>query len=148
MKLSNSGFTLIELMIVIAIIGILASIAIPAYQDYVAKTQIIEAVEMTAGMKTGVLEYFQNKGGIPSVADVTNVTSGKFVDSITIISSSTNAIIIRATMKTVDISPNIQGRFFAMATPDGGRTWECGTSGALSSTVTTVSPIYLPTACK
>src|SRR5690349_22230980 len=59
------GFTLIELMIVVAIIGILAAIAIPAYQDYIARAQASEAVQLLAGGKTPLYEFFANEGRWP-----------------------------------------------------------------------------------
>ena len=58
MKTIQKGFTLIELMIVVAIIGILAAVAIPAYQDYIARAQMAEAMNLTDGLKTAVTEIF------------------------------------------------------------------------------------------
>jgi type IV pilus assembly protein PilA len=63
MKRAQQGFTLIELMIVVAIIGILAAIALPAYQDYAVRARVSELVVATAGAKTGVAEFFQSQGG-------------------------------------------------------------------------------------
>jgi type IV pilus assembly protein PilA len=64
-KQMQQGFTLIELMIVVAIIGILASIALPAYQDYVAKAQVSDPVTVIGGIKMKVLDYFQQEGACP-----------------------------------------------------------------------------------
>jgi len=72
MKRVQQGFTLIELMIVVAIIGILAAIAIPAYQDYTIRSQVSEGLNLAAGAKTAVAEYFTNKGTFPS----TNASAG------------------------------------------------------------------------
>ncbi len=69
-KKDQKGFTLIELMIVIAIVGILAAIALPAYQDYIVRAKISEAVAGMAEAKTSVTEYIAVQGSIPAVADV------------------------------------------------------------------------------
>ncbi len=62
----QQGFTLIELMIVVAIIGILAAIAIPAYQDYTIRAQVSEGLNLSGGAKTAVTEYFQDRGALPT----------------------------------------------------------------------------------
>jgi type IV pilus assembly protein PilA len=66
MKKIQQGFTLIELMIVVAIIGILAAIAIPAYQDYTIRAQVTEGLNLASGSKVAVAEYFQNTGAFPT----------------------------------------------------------------------------------
>src|SRR6201991_436803 len=65
MKTVQKGFTLIELMIVVAIIAILAAIAIPAYQDYTIRSQVSEGLSLADGAKTAVAEYYTNKGTYP-----------------------------------------------------------------------------------
>ncbi len=83
-KNSASGFTLIELMIVVAIIGILASVAIPAYQDYTAKAQATEALSILGGLKTPVAEAISQTGNISGCAVPVGTTStGKYVGSVT-----------------------------------------------------------------
>ena len=72
MKKVQQGFTLIELMIVVAIIGILAAIAIPAYQDYTIRAQVSEGLNLSAGAKAAVSEYYMDRGTFP----VDNATAG------------------------------------------------------------------------
>jgi type IV pilus assembly protein PilA len=89
MKKIQQGFTLIELMIVVAIIGILAAIAIPAYQDYTIRAQVTEGINLATGSKVAVTEYFQDKGSFPttnSLAGVSaaNTIKGKYVSSVTV----------------------------------------------------------------
>ena len=148
MKNNQQGFTLIELMIVVAIIGILAAVAIPAYQDYIARAQVTEAVNLTAGLKAPAAEYFQSTGTVPSLGDLGATTAGRYVASMTIASSGTTTWSISATMKSTGVNTNIQDGIFAISTTDGGSSWECGASGVPASGITTITAPYLPSSCK
>ena len=83
----QQGFTLIELMIVVAIIGILAAIAIPAYQDYTIRAQVSEGLNLAAGAKAAVTEYYQDQGVFPGdnvtagIEDAANI-EGKYVSQV------------------------------------------------------------------
>ncbi|MBO6849468.1 MAG: pilin [Marinobacter sp.] len=94
---AQKGFTLIELMIVVAIIGILAAVAIPAYQDYIARSQASEGATLLGGLKTPVAEYYLANGAVPTLNQLGTVTtSGKYVASIT---ANTGAATYQATFK-------------------------------------------------
>ena len=87
MKRIQSGFTLIELMIVVAIIGILAAIAIPQYQNYVARAQASEALSLASGAKVAVAEYLNTNGSFPSTNDEAGLSGsivGKYVSGVAI----------------------------------------------------------------
>ncbi|HTT07452.1 MAG TPA: pilin [Gammaproteobacteria bacterium] len=89
MKKLQQGFTLIELMIVVAIIGILAAVAIPAYQDYTIRARVTEGIGMAAAAKTAVSEYRLSRTAFPadnSAAGVANTISSKFVTGLTVTS--------------------------------------------------------------
>src|SRR5688572_8729815 len=132
MKKLQQGFTLIELMIVVAIIGILAAIAIPAYQDYTIRAQVSEGMNLAAAAKAAVAETFLNTGNAPADREEAGMsatpsdTNGKYVTSVTV----TNGIITIA--YGFDANAAIEGQTLQLipwVTPDGSVAWQCG--GAL-----------------
>ncbi len=80
MKKVQQGFTLIELMIVVAIIGILAAVAIPAYQDYTSRAKITEPVALLGGLKTDIGHYYTDTGNLPSLAELTAFAGAKVIE--------------------------------------------------------------------
>jgi type IV pilus assembly protein PilA len=144
MKKMQKGFTLIELMIVVAIIAILAAIAIPAYQDYLVRSQVSEGAVLTDGAKTAVAEFYSNTGRFPTANASAGLASpssiaGKYVDQVT----ATSTGLIEAEFGT-GANTAIQSSMFTLSpvTSAGSITWYCG------STSTTVPTKYLPTNCR
>ncbi len=141
MKSMQKGFTLIELMIVVAIIAILAAIAIPAYQNYLIRSQVSEGAVLTDGAKTAVSEYFSNTGNFPSsnvsagLATASSI-SGKYVSDVT-----TTGGKITATFSGPKVNTTISGDTFVLSaiTTSGSISWTCGTSS--------VPTKYLPSSC-
>ena len=134
-------------MIVVAIIGVLAAVAIPAYNDYVKRGQVSEATGLLWGAKTPMAEYFSNAKRWPAQpGDVLGTTSGKYTASITFYGTPDNAagqITLMATMAASGVSSELQGATFFLETADGGATWTCRSGGTRP-----ISGSYLATACK
>jgi len=162
----QQGFTLIELMIVVAIIGILAAIAIPAYQDYTIRAQVSEGMTLAASAKAAVVEAYQNSGDAPAnrtaagMSATATDTSGKYVTSVEIANGT-----ITVTYNQADTHANIAGDTLTLTPyemPDFSVTWRCGNATAPAgaallgqagaSTAAYVAPTitsnYLPAACR
>ncbi|HEZ2965133.1 TPA: pilin, partial [Neisseria meningitidis] len=110
MNTLQKGFTLIELMIVIAIVGILAAVALPAYQDYTARAQVSEAILLAEGQKSAVTEYYLNHGEWPGNNTSAGVASsstikGKYVEKVEVKNG-----VITATMLSSGVNKEIQGK--------------------------------------
>ncbi|HGH6155667.1 TPA: pilin [Neisseria meningitidis] len=128
MNTLQKGFTLIELMIVIAIVGILAAVALPAYQDYTARAQVSEAILLAEGQKSAVTEYYLNHGIWPSDNSAAGVASsanikGKYVQSVEVKNG-----VVTATMLSTGVNKEIQGKKLSLwaKRQDGSVKWFCG----------------------
>ncbi|HEZ3190466.1 TPA: pilin [Neisseria meningitidis] len=128
MNTLQKGFTLIELMIVIAIVGILAAVALPAYQDYTARAQVSEAILLAEGQKSAVTEYYLNHGEWPSDNSAAGVASsstikGKYVKEVTVAKG-----VITATMLSSGVNKEIQGKKLSLwaKRQAGSVKWFCG----------------------
>ncbi|HHY5218655.1 TPA: pilin [Neisseria meningitidis] len=128
MNTLQKGFTLIELMIVIAIVGILAAVALPAYQDYTARAQVSEAILLAEGQKSAVTEYYLNHGiwpGDNSSAGVATSSEikGKYVEKVEVAKG-----VITATMLSTGVNKEIQGKKLSLwaKRQAGSVKWFCG----------------------
>ncbi|HEZ4781160.1 TPA: pilin [Neisseria meningitidis] len=128
MNTLQKGFTLIELMIVIAIVGILAAVALPAYQDYTARAQVSEAILLAEGQKSAVTEYYLNHGKWPgnnSSAGVATSTDikGKYVQSVEVKNG-----VITAQMASSNVNNEIKGKKLSLwaKRQNGSVKWFCG----------------------
>ena len=140
----QQGFTLIELMIVVAIIGILAAIAIPAYQDYTIRAQVSEGLNLSGGAKAAVTEYFQDRGTMPTTNALAGLAAatdiqGKYVVEVDVANgviaveygNSAHAII---TGQHLQLAPDTSSA--------GSVQWTCTTVG------TEIENKHLPAACR
>lgn len=150
----QQGFTLIELMIVVAIIGILAAIAIPAYQDYTIRAQVSEGLNLASGAKAAVSESFMDRGVMPAnntaagMEAAANIT-GKYVSGVNVATGVITATFASGTPQSANASIDAAS---LVLTPDGTTTpgsvnWVC-TGGTTGTNALSANPKWLPSACR
>ena len=135
---AQKGFTLIELMIVVAIIGILAAIALPAYQDYTKRSHVSEGINLSGAAKLGVSEYYADRGTWPTTnyaVGLAGTITGNAVNGVSI--GANGVITITYNIKAED------GKTLLLTPTDAGGsvTWDCKTGGSLNNK-------YRPSTCR
>ena len=145
MKRIQKGFTLIELMIVVAIVGILAAIALPAYQDYIARSKVTEVMAALGAAKTSISEYASSQGVVPPDQATAGVALGANANFMSALTYTTGTPLkLEARLANINSSLNGQNLTFAgtLNAADNTMSWSCGVGGG------TGNYKYVPAICR
>jgi len=163
MRAIQNGFTLIELMIVVAIIGILAAIAIPAYQDYTIRAQVTEGINLADAVKVAVADYYTQNGAFPAAGLTTAAPTGLgYTANSTGKYGTVNigaAGLIQATYAGAQVNAKLVGMILGISpyvSSNGDLVWRCGLAAAPTVNIATAGPAtgttvpakWLPASCK
>jgi type IV pilus assembly protein PilA len=138
------GFTIVELMIVVAVIGVLAAISVPLYNDYISRSKVSEAIQLSAGVRIPMQEYLGTWGRWPSIATIGGKTKGNYVSNIVSGKIDDNLYFVETLMKGDASQKGVYGKQIRLMYKNDTREWACTTAG-------TASPMpqeYLPSSCK
>lgn len=141
---SYRGFTIVELMIVVAVIGVLAAISVPLYNDYISRSKVSEAIQLSAGVRIPMQEFLGTWGRWPSITTIGGKTKGNYVSNITSGQIDANTFFVETLMKGDAAQKGVFGRQIRLVYKADTKEWACTTLG-------TTSPMpqeYLPSSCK
>ena len=147
----QKGFTLIELMIVVAIIGILAAVALPAYQDYTVRAKVSELILAGSSGKVAVSEAAQANGSTLAASIAVATQASKYVQSVTYRDGATAGSIGIITALATSAEPKLAGRgvdFTGTLQANGQVLWVCSAAAVAGSVTTALEAKYLPASCK
>ena len=132
-------------LFLVAYIGILAAVAIPAYQDYIARSQMSEGIRLAGGLEQPLAEFYGKNNGWPSAlgSNYPALNLGRYVNNVTLVGANGQTIGAMAMMKDSGVNKNIADKTVELWTTDGGNTWHCG-----PGSTNPVDPKYLPTSCR
>jgi len=146
---AQQGFTLVELMIVVAIVSILAVIAVPAYQDYAARSQTAEAIGLLDATRSPLTDFYLDHGRWPGVvASVAPTLNGRYTANLAGATFATTGYQVAATLRNTDININIAGGVIALTTTSQGQRWSCGHFNGNPGGATTIPAHLLPQGCR